>query len=184
MRSIRLWCQGLWYTWGSSGQVRRHQMGSQAIQLEEGCGWLSVTCQAWAWFTRPHMQPHHDLSRRTAPSKRDQLCTRRQWFGRPSKICCEPDSQLPMSITGLRDLAKFRVGSQTLHSVPKMPPRGNAAKGMSSHGPPCSMQSTSAAFQCGHAGHAHYLRCTKEGVAVVLHFFLDEAGCAEHVHGL
>ena len=55
------------------------------------------------------------VSSRTAPSKGPKLCTYHHWFGRPSKVCCEPFYELPMSITRLRALVQFRVGS---HSLP------------------------------------------------------------------
>ena len=55
------------------------------------------------------------VARRAAPSKAVKLCTYHHWFGRPSKVCCEPCYELPMSITRLRALVQFSVGS---HSLP------------------------------------------------------------------
>ena len=56
-------------------------------------------------------------SPRTAPSKGAKLCTlctNYHWFGR-SKVYCEPYYELPMSVTSLRALVQFRLGS---HSLP------------------------------------------------------------------
>lgn len=36
------------------------------------------------------------------------------WFGRPSKVHCEPYYELPMGITRLRALVQFRIGSHAL----------------------------------------------------------------------
>ena len=36
------------------------------------------------------------------------------WFGRPNKVHCEPYYELPMSITRLRALVQFRLGSHSL----------------------------------------------------------------------
>ena len=55
------------------------------------------------------------VSPRTAPSKGAKLCIYHHWLGRPSKVCCEPYYELPMSITRLRALVQFRVGP---HSLP------------------------------------------------------------------
>ena len=55
------------------------------------------------------------VSPRTAPSKGAKLCTYHHWFGRPNKVHCEPYCELPMSITRLRALVQFRLGS---HSLP------------------------------------------------------------------
>ena len=52
---------------------------------------------------------------RAAPSKGAKLCTYHHWFGRPNKVHCEPYYELPMSITRLRALVQFRLGS---HSLP------------------------------------------------------------------
>ena len=55
------------------------------------------------------------VSPRAAPSKGAKLCTYHHWFGRPNKVHCEPYYELPMSITRLRALVQFRLGS---HSLP------------------------------------------------------------------
>ena len=54
------------------------------------------------------------VSPRAAPSKGAKLCTYHHWFGRPNKIHCEPYYELPMSITRLRALMQFRLGSHSL----------------------------------------------------------------------
>ena len=56
------------------------------------------------------------VSPRAAPSKGAKLCTYHHWFGRPNKVHCEPYYELPMSITRLRALVQFRLGSQCLLS--------------------------------------------------------------------
>ena len=43
-----------------------------------------------------------------------KLCTYHHWFGRPSKVHCEPYYELPMGITRLRALIQFRIGSHAL----------------------------------------------------------------------
>ena len=53
-------------------------------------------------------------SPRTVPSKGAKLCTYHHWFGRPSKVHCEPYYELPMGITRLRALIQFRIGSHAL----------------------------------------------------------------------
>ena len=55
------------------------------------------------------------VSPRAAPSKGAKLCTYHHWFGRPNKVHREPYYELPMSITRLRALVQFRLGS---HSLP------------------------------------------------------------------
>ena len=55
------------------------------------------------------------ISPRTAPSARAKLCTYLRWFARPAKVAGEPYYELPMSITKLRLLFHFRMGS---HSLP------------------------------------------------------------------
>ena len=55
------------------------------------------------------------VSPRAAPSKGAKLCTYHHWFGHLNKVHCEPYYELPMSITRLRALVKFRLGS---HSLP------------------------------------------------------------------
>ena len=54
------------------------------------------------------------VSHRTALSKGAKLCTCHHWSGCPSKICCEPYYELPMSITRLSALVQIRVGSYAL----------------------------------------------------------------------
>ena len=54
------------------------------------------------------------VSPRAAPSKGAKLCTYHHWFGRPNKVHCEPYYELPMSITRLRALVQFRLGSHPL----------------------------------------------------------------------
>ena len=53
-------------------------------------------------------------SPRTVPSEGAKLCTYHHWFGRPSKVHCEPYYDLPMGITRLRALIQFRIGSHAL----------------------------------------------------------------------
>ena len=55
------------------------------------------------------------ISPRTAPSARAKLCTYLRWFARPGKVSGEPYYELPMSITKLRLIFHFRMGS---HSLP------------------------------------------------------------------
>ena len=55
------------------------------------------------------------VSPRAAPSTGAKLCTYHHWFGRPNKVHCEPYYELPMSMTRLRALVQFRLGS---HSLP------------------------------------------------------------------
>ncbi len=57
----------------------------------------------------PHMSPG------VAPSPRAKLCTYLRWFARPDRVLVEPYYELPMSITKLRSLFHFRMGS---HSLP------------------------------------------------------------------
>ena len=80
------------------------------------------------------------VSPRTAPSKGAKLCTYHHWFGRPSKVCCEPYYELPMSITRLRALVQFRVGS---HSLPVEQGRF-VRPGLSRHLRRCNLCSTRA----------------------------------------
>ena len=68
--------------------------------------WLEPRQRTWDGL---HVSP------RAAPSKGAKLCTYHHWFGRPNKVHCEPYYELPMSITRLRALVQFRLGS---HSLP------------------------------------------------------------------
>ena len=54
------------------------------------------------------------VSPRTAPSARAKFCTYFRWFARPDKVSVEPYYELPMSITKLRLLFHFRMGSHML----------------------------------------------------------------------
>ncbi len=54
------------------------------------------------------------MSPRIAPSPRAKLCTYLRWFARPDRVLVEPYYELPMSITKLRLLCHFRMGSQAL----------------------------------------------------------------------
>ena len=84
-------------------------------------------CTYHHWFGRSnkvHCEPYYELPRvwddlhvspRAAPSKGAKLCTYHHWFGRSNKVHCEPYYELPMSITRLRALVQFRLGS---HSLP------------------------------------------------------------------
>ena len=51
---------------------------------------------------------------RTAPSARAKLCTYQRWFSRPANTSFEPYYNLPISISKLRLLAQFRMGSHLL----------------------------------------------------------------------
>ena len=51
------------------------------------------------------------ISPRTVPSALAKLCTYLCWFARPDKVSGEPYHELPMSITKLRLLFNFRMGS-------------------------------------------------------------------------
>ncbi len=55
------------------------------------------------------------MSPRVALSPRAKLCTYFRWFARPDRVLVEPYYELPMSITKLRLLFHFRMGS---HSLP------------------------------------------------------------------
>ena len=54
------------------------------------------------------------VSPRLAPSKGAKLCKYFAWFFRPSQLRFEPYLDIPMSISRLRLLMQFRMGSQTL----------------------------------------------------------------------
>ena len=53
-------------------------------------------------------------SPRTAPSKGAKFCTYHCWFSPPDRLHFAPYYQLPMPITKLRALLRFRVGSHAL----------------------------------------------------------------------
>ncbi len=55
----------------------------------------------------------HD-SPRTAPSARAKFCTYLRWFARPGKMPAEPYFELPISLSKLRRLMQFRLGSHDL----------------------------------------------------------------------
>lgn len=65
-------------------------------------------------------QQQHDVwgglhvSPRAAPSSGAKLCTYHNWFGRPGKFSAIPYYDLPLSITRLRALMQFRMGSHGL----------------------------------------------------------------------
>ncbi len=67
---------------------------------------LSQEMSVWLGL---HMLP------RVAPSPCAKLCTCFRWFARPDRVLVEPCHELPMSITGLRLLFHFSMGS---HSLP------------------------------------------------------------------
>ena len=54
------------------------------------------------------------VSPRTAPSRGAKLCTYHYCFGRPGDLRFEPHYELPVGISKLRALVKFRLGSHTL----------------------------------------------------------------------
>ena len=56
----------------------------------------------------------HDVSPRTAPSKRAKLCTYFAWFMCPSQLKTVPYFEIPMPISRLRLLMQFRMGSHAL----------------------------------------------------------------------
>ena len=51
----------------------------------------------------------------SSPLPRAKLCTYLRWFAQPDRVLVEPYYELPMSITKLRSLFHFRMGS---HSLP------------------------------------------------------------------
>ncbi len=55
----------------------------------------------------------HD-SPRTAPSARAKSCTYLRWFARPGRMPAEPYFELPISLSKLRRLMQFRLGSHDL----------------------------------------------------------------------
>ncbi len=55
----------------------------------------------------------HD-SPRTAPAARAKSCTYLRWFARPGKMPTEPYYELPISLSKLRRLMQFRLGSHDL----------------------------------------------------------------------
>ena len=55
------------------------------------------------------------IAPRVAPSVGAKSCTYHRWFGRPPKIMFEPYYELPLSMSKLRLLMQFRMGS---HSLP------------------------------------------------------------------
>ncbi len=55
----------------------------------------------------------HD-SPRTAPSARAKSCTCLRWFARPCRMPAEPYFELPISLSKLRRLMQFRLGSHDL----------------------------------------------------------------------
>ncbi len=55
----------------------------------------------------------HD-SPRTAPSALAKSCTYLRWFARPCKMPAEPYFELPISLSKLRRLVQFRLGSHDL----------------------------------------------------------------------
>ncbi len=67
---------------------------------------LSKEMSVWQGL---HMSP------RVAPSPRAKLCTYLRWFARPDRVLVKSYYELPMSITKLRSLFHFRMGS---HSLP------------------------------------------------------------------
>ncbi len=67
---------------------------------------LSQEMSVWQGL---HMSP------RVATSPRAKLCTNFRWFARPDRVLVDPYYELPMSITKLRFLFHFRMGS---HSLP------------------------------------------------------------------
>ena len=70
---------------------------------------------SWTGWLGPGNGPGMACMCPKAPFKRAKLCTYHHWFGRPNRVCCEPYYELPMSITRLRALVQFRLGS---HSLP------------------------------------------------------------------
>ncbi len=99
-------------------------------------GWWDsqAVCQSWHGFPggvvgtvdvlafRKAMLPQEvsvwqglHMSPRVAPSPRAKLCTYFCWFAQPDRMLVEPCYELPMSITKLRLLLHFRMGS---HSLP------------------------------------------------------------------
>ncbi len=55
----------------------------------------------------------HD-SPRTAPSARAKSCTYLRWIARPGKVPAEPCFELPISLSKLRRLVQFWLGSHDL----------------------------------------------------------------------
>ena len=62
-------------------------------------------CKVWDGL---HVSP------RTAPSKRAKLCTYFAWFLRPSRLKTLPYFEIPMPISRLQLLMRFRMGSHAL----------------------------------------------------------------------
>ena len=54
------------------------------------------------------------VSPRTAPKKGVKLCTYLRWFARPGGMPAEPYFELPISLSKLRRLVRFRLGSHCL----------------------------------------------------------------------
>ncbi len=54
------------------------------------------------------------VSPRTAPSACTKSCTYLRWFARPGKMPAEPYFELPISLSKLRRLVQFRLGSHDL----------------------------------------------------------------------
>ena len=54
------------------------------------------------------------VSPRTAPTARAKFCTYFRWLSRPGGMPSEPYFELPISLSKLRSLVQFRVGSHDL----------------------------------------------------------------------
>ncbi len=59
----------------------------------------------------------HD-SPRTAPSARAKSCTYLRWFARPGKMPAKPYFEVPISLSKLRRLMQFRLGSHDFNDLP------------------------------------------------------------------
>ena len=83
----------------SSGITALNSLGFQAtMEGQQGKVWDGL-----------HVSP------RLAPSKGAKLCTYFAWFFRPSQLRFEPYLDISMSISRLRLLMQFRMGSHSLH---------------------------------------------------------------------
>ena len=102
------WAAGIQHQYADLGMASPFSCGK--LQNIDAHGFhRAMLAQEKAVWQGLHMSP------RNAPSPRAKLCTYLRWFARPDKVSVEPYHELPMSITKLRSLFHFRMGS---HSLP------------------------------------------------------------------
>jgi len=106
--SVGNWASGVQKQFASLGMVSPFSDGKLGTVDAYGFQQAMLAREKSIWIGL-HISP------RTAPSARAKLCTYLRWFARPDRCSVEPYYDLPMSITKLRSIMHFRMGS---HSLP------------------------------------------------------------------